>query len=243
MIKRKRLGQHYLVDMDVIKEIVRLAEIKQGDRVFEIGSGRGDLTVELAKVTDCLESYEIDSENYRATKERLVHYPSVRLFNRDAFRSDSEFEVLVSSLPYSESSKFVEWLSYHTYQRAVIIVQRDFAEKLMSSPGEENYRAISVISQISSKLRIDRPIPRLSFFPVPKVESVIVSITPNVSLTSENVQLVKRLFSMKRKKLSAALKKLRLPSSSDFGKVMDRRVESMDPDTIYRVVRSISRMK
>src|SRR5580698_10003162 len=114
--RRRALGQHYLIDPSVTALMVRLAAIERDDRVLEIGTGRGALTRGLSGASDSFEAFELDRDNYLATKELGL---DVVLHHGDAFADSREFDVLVSSLPYSESSNFVEWLSRHHYEKAV----------------------------------------------------------------------------------------------------------------------------
>jgi 16S rRNA (adenine1518-N6/adenine1519-N6)-dimethyltransferase len=144
--RRRTLGQHYLVDPSVTAAMVGLAAIGQEDRVLEIGTGRGALTRDLARLSGHFEAFELDRANYLATKD--LGLDNLLLHRGDAFSDSREFDILVSSLPYSESSNFVEWLSGHRYKRAVVLLQRDFVDKLLAPPGADGYRAISVISQI-----------------------------------------------------------------------------------------------
>src|SRR5213593_958209 len=187
-MKRRSLGQHYLRDEGIVKRVIELAAIRNGERVLEIGTGRGTLTAQLAKVADSLEAYEIDRENYLTTKPR--------------------FDVLVSSLPYSESSTFVEWLSELAYDRAVVILQEDFARKITANPGERNYRAVSVIAQLSADISLKNPVPRHAFEPPPRVNSRMVVFVRKRELTRKKMVLIKLLFSMRRRNLKAALSKL-----------------------------------
>src|SRR2546427_10355138 len=125
-MKRRSLGQHYLRDEGIVKRVIELAAIRNGERVLEIGTGRGTLTAELAKVADSLEAYEIDRENYLTTKS-LLKSPHTKLPLGDAFKAKPRFDVLVSRLPYSESSTLVGWVSALPYARAIVIRPASFA--------------------------------------------------------------------------------------------------------------------
>jgi 16S rRNA (adenine1518-N6/adenine1519-N6)-dimethyltransferase len=206
MGKRRALGQHYLVDPTIVRLIIQTSAVERNERVLEIGTGSGVLTERLCKLTDRLEAFELDAANYRATKRAVVGALDLHL--GDAFLASPVFDVLVSSLPYSESSNFVEWLSQRKYDRAVVILQKDFVEKLMSDPHEGSYRAISVIFQISSRINVIGEVDRASFAPPPRVSSVIVMIKPRETITTRQIGLVKMLFSQKKRKLGAALKRL-----------------------------------
>ena len=224
MGKRKALGQHYLVDPMVVRQVIELACVKRGERVLEIGTGRGALTELLCEVSDRFEAFELDEANYLATRKR-VRGMRVLLHLGDAFSASPVFDVLVSSLPYSESSAFIEWLSQRRYDRAIVVLQKEFVEKLMSPPGRRNYRAISVILQTSSTIRVVERIHREAFVPPPRVASVLAVIKSKRTLTPQQIGAVKMLFSQKKRKLGAALKHLGLerdvPSESLAKRIWD----------------------
>ncbi len=237
MNRRKRLGQHYLVDRGVIEEVVRLVPVGRKQRTLEIGTGRGALTSELCRISTNLEAYEIDPDNYETTKQLTKEFPSVELKLADAFEQESRFDVVVSSLPYSESSRFIEWLVTKRYQKAIVILQEDFVKKIMAHPGQRNYRAISVITQCSSRIEIVRRVLRSSFEPPPNVNSVLIVIRPRLKLSRGAIVMIKKLFSVRRRKISGALKILGMrhelkPAEKDL------RVYQMDPDRLLEVAKA-----
>ena len=219
--------------------MVRLAAIEQDDRVLEIGTGKGALTRGLSGLSSHFEAFELDKNNYLATKE--LGLKGLVLHLGDAFADSREFDILVSSLPYSESSNFVEWLSRHRYERAVVLLQRDFVDKLLAQPGQDGYRAISVISQISSEVRSELDVPRESFDPPPKVSSAVVVIRPRDVLSLDEIRLVKMLFSQRRRKLSGALKQLELKTREMDPEQLSRRVQDLAPSDFRGVLDKIER--
>jgi len=225
--RRRALGQHYLVDPSVVATMVRLANIRRDERVLEIGAGRGALTRALVGLSDSVEAFELDEENYLAMKKMDLEGVVLRL--GDGFAGSRQFDVLVSSLPYSESANFVEWLCGQNYKRAVVLLQKDFVDKLLSKPGEERYRAISVISQISSDVRIEQDVQRDSFEPPPNVSSVISEFIPRTAVSREQIVLLKALFSQRRRKLGGALAQLGLAAPNASRMLSDRRVQSLAP--------------
>jgi 16S rRNA A1518/A1519 N6-dimethyltransferase RsmA/KsgA/DIM1 with predicted DNA glycosylase/AP lyase activity len=220
--------------------MVGLAAIRQGERVLEIGTGRGALTRELVGLTSNLEGYEIDRESYEDLRMELKATPLV-LHNQDAFEASPEFDVLLSSLPYSESSSFVEWLSRRRYDRAVVLLQRDFATKITAPPSSPAYRAVSVISQASARVEIVSGVSRRSFDPPPRVNSCIVMMRWRRTLTVEQITMIKRIFSQKRRTVRAALKSLGLaapPSApeSSAHEYLQCRVNSLRPESVIAMI-------
>jgi 16S rRNA (adenine1518-N6/adenine1519-N6)-dimethyltransferase len=222
--RRRSLGQHYLTDRSVVAGMVELAGIERKHRVVEVGTGEGVLTAVLAKHTKHLEAFEVDPENYLATRDLGL---GVALHLEDAFAKARSFDILVSSLPYSESSRFVEWLSGHRYERAVVLLQKDFVDKLLAAPGGDYYRAITVISQLSSEVRREFLVPRESFDPQPRVTSMVVVMRPRSVLSQREVGLVKMLFSQRRRRLGAALRQLGLPTGRIDPALLSRRVQEL----------------
>jgi 16S rRNA (adenine1518-N6/adenine1519-N6)-dimethyltransferase len=228
----RRLGQHYLTDAETVRRIVETAEIQKHERVLEIGTGKGALTKELVSLSPKFEGYEVDMTNLVETLDALGGR-AVTIHLGDAFQQRPKFDVLVSSLPYSRSGTFVEWISQVDYDRAVVVLQEDFVEKLLAKPGERDYRGVSAMAQISSDYRVLWRVGRMSFSPPPKVNSVVVSIRPKRRLSPGEISNVKRLFSLRRREVASALMKLGMSGSKEaFGK---RRVYSLGPDEVIEI--------
>ena len=230
-MKRRRLGQHYLVDSEAVRKIVESGGIKPSDRIIEIGTGRGVLTKELASLGKTFDGYEIDRQNFEATLE-TVEGTKARIHLTDPFKRSLEFDVLVSSLPYSESSTFVEWLSGMDFRRAAVVLQEDFVRKIMAPSGDRNYRAVSAMAQISFEMENVGRVGRRSFSPPPRVNSVIVSFTPKNKISGSERANISRLFSLKRRQVDSALAKLGMASKKSFG---HRRVYSLTPPEVHRL--------
>jgi len=227
-MKRRRLGQHYLVDEQAVNRIVEEAAVEPHERVLEIGTGRGELTRELAGRGRGFEGYEIDRDNYEATVA-VVPDAKGKIRNSDVFEHRPLFDVLVASLPYSRSSAFIEWLSQLRYGRAVVVLQEDFVKKVLARPGTRDYRGISALAQMSSDIQVLFRLGRNAFSPQPKVSSLVVRMTPRRRLTATEVSNVKRLFSLRRRKVSSVLAELKM-AVRDYG---DRRVYSLLPDEVH----------
>lgn len=228
-MKRRRLGQHYLIDREVVSRIVSLAEIRPTDHVLEIGTGKGALSQELVGLGASYTGYEVDRSNFEATAS-AVGESGARLVMGDAFEESPEFDVLVSSLPYSESATFVRWLSGLVFRRAIVLLQQDFVRKIMSPPGDRDYRGISAISQVSFKVREFEKVGRAAFSPQPRVSSVIASFEPRRRISREEAASILRLFSLRRRLVDSALAVTGVGSDVSFGR---RRVYSLTPDEIH----------
>ncbi|MDE1852462.1 MAG: hypothetical protein KGI38_01810 [Thaumarchaeota archaeon] len=232
-MKRHRLGQHYLVDQVLIHRIIAFAEITPTERVLEIGTGKGALTKELAGLGKSLVGYEVDGQNFAETTE-AVWGTRARILRADAFEQKPEFDVLVASLPYSESASFVEWLSTMEFDRAVVLLQEDFAKKILAPPGDRNYRGVSALVQIAFDAKILERVKRESFAPQPRVNSVIVSFMPRRRLSKGEGLSIMRLFSLRRRRVDSALAELGIKAHGSQG---TRRVNSLRPEEVYEICR------
>ncbi len=231
-MNRQKLGQHYLKDRQVVDKIIASAEIRPDERVLEIGTGRGALTKELAHLGASLEGYEVARENLAATLEE-VGTSRVVMHLGDAFKETPRFDVLVSSLPYSRSATFIEWISRIRYNRAVVLLQEDFVTKIMAAPGTRDYRAISAVAQISSVLKVLTWVGRESFSPPPKVSSLLISVRPRRRMTSAEISRVKRLFSLRRREVVSATDELGIAlPRNDYER---RRVYSLRPEEVLEI--------
>ncbi len=207
MNRRRLLGQHTLIDPTVVNAIVKAAELKGDEVVYEIGTGSGALTEQLCKAASSVISTEIDEKLYNAALSRL-NYPNLILVKGDGFNIDVAFDVFVSSLPYRSSSRFIRWLLGKRFKRAVVLLQKDFVDKLLAEVGSKHYRAVSVLAQYAFNISPILSVPPTAFSPKPKVHSSVVVVTPkpNVDLSGEVVKTVYKLFALRKKKVSTALK-------------------------------------
>lgn len=207
------------------------ADIAPSERVLEIGTGTGALTTLLARVGASFVGYEVDRPNYLKSLD-VVAGTRGRVVLGDAFEESPDFDVLVASLPYSESSTFVEWLAGRSFNRAVVVLQEDFVRKITAPPGTRDYRGISALAQIAFGVRVLERVSRTSFSPVPRVNSVVVRFTPKHRLTASMVAIVTRLFSIRRRQVNSAMAELGMKRWTDYGK---RRVYSLNPDEVFQI--------
>ncbi len=228
--------------------MLQLAAVRPGERVLEIGTGRGALTKELVRLTTNFEGYEIDRESCEGLRSELGEEASssFELHNEDAFKASPVFDVLLSSLPYSESSSFVDWLSQRRYDRAVVLLQRDFAEKITAQSGSPAYRAVSVISQASAEVKVVCGVSRESFDPPPRVDSCLVTMRWKRTLTGEQTAMIKKIFSQKRRTVRAALRSLGLPAPPSAlypaeNSALQCRVKSLRPESVLSMVELLAR--
>ena len=229
MIKRKRLGQHFLVTQSVAKKIVDSACITKKDTVLEIGTGRGILVPLLCEKAGKVVSIESDQTLYDTAKEKFSGIPNLELVHDDGFKTEEKFSIFVSNLPYSKSRDAMEWLVQKNYSHAVVMVQKEFAEKI----AEKNTKAVSVLVNYSADVEHIINVNKNNFSPPPKVDSVVLKLTRKNTIPEELIQVVNKLFSYKRKTIQNVAKQ--------FGKVIesDKRLEELSGDEIISIAKQI----
>ena len=228
MIKRRRLGQHFLVTQSVAKKIVDSAGITKKDIVLEIGTGKGILVPLLCEQAGKVISIESDLELYNAAKEKFTDIQNLTLLHGDGFESDVKFTIFVSNLPYSKSREAMEWIMQKKFTRAVVMVQKEFSKKIA-----EKNKAVSVLVNYSAYIESIINVKKNNFSPPPQVDSVVLRLTRKNTIPKELILVVKKLFSYKRKKLQNIAKQ--------FGKVIesDKRLEDLSGDEIISIAKQI----
>ena len=229
--RRIELGQHHLLDNRIISEIIQASNISKEDVVLELGTGNGHLTRQLSDYAKWVYSYEIDHRFYKTAKKNCFDRTNVRIYNLDLLEFELQnFDVFISNIPYSRSKEVVRWLCLKKFRKAVIMVQDEFATKLLSHPGGKKFSAISVIAQYCFRLESLMEVPPDAFFPTPRVRSRIIRITPrNKIIKAESIAKVEQMFSNSRRKLS--------DYSSERGQTVGKKkIRETDPDAIMEFI-------
>ena len=173
-MKRQRLGQHFLLSQNIAKFIAESAQITKKDTVLEIGTGRGILVRYLCERAKSVVSIKTNKNLYSSTILKFSQITNLEMIFGDGF-TDIGFTVFVSNLPYSESKRAIEWLAQRKFSRAVIMVQKEFAEKLESMSKKE-MRAISVIANHAFEIEKIMSVNKNNFEPPPNVDSVVLRL-------------------------------------------------------------------
>lgn len=235
MIKRRSLGQHFLISESIAKSIVGFAKITKDDIILEVGTGKGILTPLLCRNAKQVISIEKDPVLYSQAKETLSNISNLILENDDAFTTNAEFTIFVSNLPYSESRTAIEWLVKRKFKRAIIMVQKEFAQKLLAKIGGKERRSISVLASYCFDIEHLMDVKNTNFRPPPKVDSVVISLVQKQVLSEEIVQIVTKLFSFKRKTIRHIGKKMGIEIDSD------KRLEEIPEGEIIEIAKRITK--
>ena len=187
-----------MIDERILDLIVESANLKKGEKVLEIGPGEGALTMRLA---DKCSVTAIESDDM-FIEELELEFPDVKIINANALKiAWPPFDKCVSNLPYAISKKFILRLIKYDFELAVIVLQKEFAEKLAALPGEKNYGVVSIAVQSCCDIELLEKIPRNAFKPQPKVESELVRLTKKKKVDLQFVDFVSKLFQKRNKKL------------------------------------------
>ncbi len=229
---RKGLGQHFLVDEEVLKLITPAAELTPDDTVVEIGPGLGMLTRELAGQAGRVLTIELDNKLAAMLKQTLSSLSNVTIINKDILEVDPAVLLRDTAINISSGYKVVANLPYYITspvlrhfleasvkpQIMVVMVQKEVAETIVAEPGQMSILSISV--QFYGKPRIISHVPARCFYPAPKVDSAILRVDvyprPQVAATDEAgfFEVVRAGFSAPRKQIVNSLTQgLKLPKA------------------------------
>ena len=232
MIKRKRLGQHFLTSNTIAKSIVSEAKIGKNDVVFELGTGLGILTPLLCEDAKKVISIDSDRELYEKAKSHFSNIKNLFMEFGDGFKTQHTFSVFVSNLPYSKSKDAVEWLANTTFSHGVIMVQKEFAEKLLTK-STKNRRSVSIIANYAFEIEKFLDVRKNNFSPPPKVDSVVLKIIKKQSIEKELINVINKMFSYRRKTIQNIFKQ--------FGKetLIEKRLDDLSGDEIIDLAKEI----
>lgn len=232
ILPKNKLGQNFLIDLNLIDLVVRTAELSGADLVLEVGTGTGGLTNRLAEQAGAVVSVELDPVIHEMAREVVGDRANVCLLHADALRNKNELNPavlaavdemrdrfdttrfkLVANLPYAVATPVISnlLLRDEPIERMVVTVQWEIAERLTAGVGTSLYGALSVLVQSLTDVEIVRRLAPTVFWPRPQVESAIVLIRPDPGkrATVGNVQrfrnFLRDLYVHRRKNLRGAL--------------------------------------
>ena len=228
---RKRFGQHWLRDPQILNQILAAAELSNNDRVLEIGPGQGVLTKGLVPFTQAVVAVEVDRDLVRQLRQQFQASERFHLIEGDFLDVDLRAMLadypnlqspnkVVANIPYYITGPILEKLLGrihqpipYPYESIVLLVQKEVAERLYAEPGTKAFNGLSVRVQYLAECELICPVPASAFKPTPKVESAVVRLRPRsfpqqASDPKLLDTLVKQGFSQKRKMLRNNLKSL-----------------------------------
>jgi 16S rRNA (adenine1518-N6/adenine1519-N6)-dimethyltransferase len=198
-----------LIDKRICKRQIEYAQLEGSETVLEIGPGMGALTFPMAEKAKKVVAIELDRRFHSYLSDRIPD--NVELVNADAMKIDFPiFDVMVSNLPYQISSPLTFKLLNYEFDRAILMYQKEFAERLVAKAGDSGYSRLSVNVYYRADCKILEKVPKEAFDPVPTVDSAIVKLVPrdppfNVKDEKLFFSMVEALFSQRRKKIKNTL--------------------------------------
>ena len=213
---RKRFGQNFLVDDQIVNRIVSTISPKKSDNIVEIGPGKGALTFPLLEHLDHLSVIEIDRDLISFLK--LKNQDKLTIYEADALKFDygliSDNLRIVGNLPYNISSPLLFRLlsSKNQIIDMTFMLQKEVVDRIVASHGSKTYGRLSVMMQAFFKVESMFTVPKESFDPQPKIESAILYLKTRTKPLTENIKLLEKIvkisFSQRRKTLKNCLKSI-----------------------------------
>ena len=208
---KKRLGQNFTVDSDILQRLVSFASLTKDDVVLEVGAGFGFLTQLLSRECKKVIAVEVDPRFVNFLRKQLHSLRNVDLIEGDILRvSIPPFNKVVSAPPYSISSPLLFRLLENKFDCAVLILQKEFAERLAASVGSKDYGRLTVTIYYRADVELLDYVPRNMFYPPPDVDSMMVRLKPRAppfQVDDEKMffEVVRALFTQRNKKVRNAL--------------------------------------
>ena len=228
---RKKWGQNFLQDPNIIRKIVAQLDPQPHNVVIEIGPGQGALTFELAKQVNTVHALEIDP---LLVDHLNAHAPeNVNIIHQDILELDlhqfSGDVKIIGNLPYNITSPIIfKFLNCTGWSKMVFMTQKEVAQRITSVHGNKTYGRLSVMTQALSVGELSFTVPKTVFFPQPDVTSAILTFEP-INITIQDIhhfsQVVKQAFSQRRKILKNTLKSIF--SVEELGEFSSKRAEEL----------------
>jgi 16S rRNA (adenine1518-N6/adenine1519-N6)-dimethyltransferase len=232
LVPKNKMGQNFLIELNLLDLVVRTAELTMEDCVLEVGTGTGSLTTRLATSAGAVFTVELDSEFFDMSRQLLAGWSNVRQLKGDALAGKNELNPellagwaalaaekaltrrkLVANLPYAIATPLIANLliSGEPIERMVVMVQWEVAERMVAVPGTKDFGALAILLQSVADTSIVRRIAPSNFWPPPAVDSAIVLITPNAEKAKRVPDrkawraFLRDLYTQRRKNLRQAL--------------------------------------
>jgi len=243
VVPKKSKGQNFLIDDRVADRQVGFAEISKDDVVLEVGPGLGILTSRLIEYSDNVVCIEIDD----ALADHIggTYGERLRLIRGDAVKVPfPPFDVFVSNLPYSVSTPIIFKLLDCSFRKAIVMVQKEFADRMTADVGSPDYSRLTVNLFYKADCRLLEKVPASRFKPRPKVDSAIVEIIPRpapFTVLDERLffKVTEAAFNHRRKKIGTSLRAAGMIEDGWNIPFLDSRIEELRPAEIAEIADSV----
>lgn len=241
--RKKSLGQCFLHDKNILAIEAELAK-PEGKVVLEIGPGDGRLTEALlAHKPKKLIAVEKDPRFAELLREKFSGNKKIEIIEADFLEMElpKKVDIVVGNIPYYISSSIVFHLKYLDFERAVLMVQKEFAQKMVAKPKDRNYGRLSVTSQLHFNIKLERKVLRHLFRPVPDVDSAIILLTSTGFRTNQlEENLIRWMFQHKNKTVRNALLDSKMFQNEDLkrlGPFLKRRARTLTKKECLKIAR------
>jgi 16S rRNA (adenine1518-N6/adenine1519-N6)-dimethyltransferase len=248
---KKKLGQHFLTDLNIAKKIADLLDLNSCGNVLEIGPGTGVLTQFLIPKTKALSLVEIDPESVLFLKNNFP-FEKIKLIEGDFLKLNlatlyqSKQLAIIGNFPYNISSQIVFKVLENKSQIPFFagMFQKEVAERICESPGSKKYGILSVLTQLYYKTEYLFTVSPTVFNPPPKVDSAVIQLVrkDDLDLDCNEVlltKIIKLSFQQRRKTLRNSLKTLNLPINLREDSIFDLRPEKLSGEDFIRLTKRI----
>jgi 16S rRNA (adenine1518-N6/adenine1519-N6)-dimethyltransferase len=225
---KKSLSQNFLIDANIIRKIIKTAHVEPGDMVLEIGSGPGSLTQGLLEagatviavekdtcLAQALERFKTDGKSLDVFCQDIMEFPIADVLSR--YLKPGQKAKVIANLPYHLTTPIIMRIvqMYDHVSKLVLMVQDEVALRIASKPGNHHYSSMTVFLNFYSQPHYEFKVSHHCFYPKPKVESAIISLTlqkpPHVSDEEKFFKLTRTAFKHRRKMLRSSLRELYAP--------------------------------
>jgi len=253
---KKKFGQNFLRDNNIISNIIKLVDPNEDDLIIEIGPGAGALSKELVKFNSFYRAFEIDED----TKDYLLSLETdkAKIIYKDFMKVDIKEEIkdikynrlfIIGNLPYYITSSIILKildLDLDVYKQ-VYMVQKEVADRFASKEGNREYGSITVLLNAYYKVKKEFVVGKNCFYPVPKVDSAIISFEKNVDnqdiINNKFKNVVRDAFQFKRKTLRNNFKGYDLEKLesilNEYGFSLNNRAEEIPYDVYIKIAKSL----
>ena len=240
---KKRWGQNFLNDLNIARKIISLLGDISHEEVLEIGSGDGTLT----KLINAKKITAVEIDRALCDSLRKLNIFNLSIINEDILKADlSEiiFDKVIGNLPYNISSQIIfKILNHNNWNKAVFMIQKELADRIVSKEGSKQYGRISVMIQSICQVKKEFNVSSNCFFPKPDVQSTVISLQKKKleKLDYKKLEEIVRIsFSQRRKKLKNTLKAIL--AYNELGKFFEKRAEMLTVDDFIQISKVIKKI-
>jgi 16S rRNA (adenine1518-N6/adenine1519-N6)-dimethyltransferase len=212
IVPNKLRGQNFMIERSLYPKLLTYAALRKVDVVLDAGAGFGWLTCFLADKCKSVIAVEKDPHVAIVLREQIKGLGNVTVIEGDVLKSAlPRFNKVIAIPPYYLSSDLVLWLLERKVDCAVLILQKEFADRLVAPVGSEEYGWLTVVTSQGAEVELLDAVPKVMFYPQPEVDSVIINLKPwspkpfKVKDAAFFVRMMKWLFTQRNKKLAKAL--------------------------------------